>query len=205
MALTVAEITSELAHHLQDPGHTLLNTAQLRAFLNSAAWDASAEGWVLETQDESLTTADDEYEYDVPSGFAYIHEIWSETTTATGIYPTFIPLHQWTIEMNAAGSPAIHFSRESYTPVADIDLRLKGQTRPTVEYGESDDIDAGMESFLRERAVFYAARNLARVGGAQAQTYLPLSQEAFQTSELLMQQQAEFFRPKKYARAVPGR
>lgn len=206
MALTVAEALNELSVHIQDPAHQLLNRAQLTACINSAAWDASAEGWVIETQDESLSLGSSDYEYDVPAGIAYIHEIWMEAATGTGTYPTFIPYYQWQIVMDTSSTPAIHFSRDSFTPTASIDLRLKGQTRPTVEYSsETSNIDAGMEAFLRERAVMYAARNLSRKEGAQAQSYLALAQEAFQISELLMQQQAEFFRPKKYSRAVPGR
>ena len=205
MPLTIVELQTEMGHHLQDAAHTLLNTAQLLAFINSAAWDAAAEGWLLDVQDESLTIASGDYEYDVPAGIAYIHEIWTEATTGTGLYPTFVPWHQWEIVLDASGDPAIHFSRESYTPVASIDVRLKGQTRPTSEYGASASIDTGMESFIRERAVSYAARNLSRQGGTHSQMYAALSEAAMVKSEALLQQNAEFFRPKTYSRAVPGR
>jgi hypothetical protein len=206
MALTVDELRDEIAHHIQDPASQLLNRQQLLEMINSAAWDAAAEGWVLETQDESLTLASNDYEYDVPAGLAYIHEIWAESVAAAGTYPTFIPWYQWEIVVDASGTPAIHFSRESYTPVVSIDLRLKGQTRPTSEYSEgSDEIDPGMESFIRERAITYAARNLSSHGGAHAQQYAQMEQIAMAASESLLQQQAEFFRPKRYARAVPGR
>lgn len=206
MPLTIDELQGEMAHHLQDPASTLVNRAQLLEFINSAAWDASNEGWLLNTQDESLTLTSADFEYDVPSGFAYIHEIWQEATAGTGVYPTFIPWYQWEIVLDAAGSPAIHFSRESFSITNAIDLRLKGQTRPTTSYTSAlANIDAGMESFIRERAVAYAARNLSRHGGAHAQQYAALAQEAMVTSESLLQQQAELFRPKLYARVVPGR
>ncbi len=205
MPLTIVELQTEMGHHLQDAAHTLLNTAQLLAFINSAAWDAAAEGWLLDTQDESLTTAANDYEYDVPAGLAYIHEIWTEAVAAAGTYPTFVPWHQWEIVLDAVSTPAIHFSRESYTPIATIDVRLKGQTRPTSEYAASASIDTGMESFIRERAVSYAARNLSRQGGAHSQMYAQLSEVAMVKSETLLQQNAEFFRPKAFSRAVPGR
>lgn len=206
MALTVDELRAELSHHIQDPARTLVNNDQLLSFINSAAWDAANEGWVLSIQDESLTLAGSDYEYDVPAGLAYIHEIWSEAVAAAGTYPTFIPWHKWDIVVDAASTPAIHFSRQSFTPVVSIDLRLKGQTRPTTEYSSgSTSIDPGMESFIRERAVVYAARNLARRGDATAQGYAALAQEAMITSEALLQKSAEFFRPKRYSRAVPGR
>ncbi|KKN83857.1 hypothetical protein LCGC14_0295100 [marine sediment metagenome] len=206
MPLTVDELRNEIAHHLQDPAKRLVNQAQLLEFIDSAAWDAAAEGWLLSTQDESLSLGSSDFEYDVPSGLAYIHEIWQETTAATGIYDDFIPWHQWEIVLDASGTPAIHFSRETFTVVSGVDLRLKGQTRPTSEYSSgSSSIDAGMESFIRERAIAYAARNLSRHGGAHAQQYAQLAQEAQTISESLLQQQAEFFRPKRYSRAVPGR
>ncbi len=206
MPLTVDELRGEIAHHVQDPAYLLVNRAQVLTFINSAAWDAQNEGWLLDTQDESITFSSSDFEYDVPSGFAYIHELWMEGTTGTSVYDTFIPWHQWEIVLDAAGSPAIHFSRESFTPTATIDLRIKGQTRPTTEYASaSANIDTGMESFIRERAIAYAARNLSRQGGAHAQQYAVLAQEAMVTSESLLQQQAELFRPKLYARVVPGR
>lgn len=206
MPLTVDELRGEMAHHLQDPASTLVNRDQLLSFINSAAWDAANEGWLLNVQDESLTLSASDFEYDVPAGLAYIHEIWQESTTGTSVYDDFIPWHQWEIVLDAASTPAIHFSRDSFTVVATLDLRLKGQARPTSEYTSgSANIDAGMESFIRERAVAYAARNLSRHGGAHAQQYAQLAQEALVTSESLLQQQAEFFRPKRYARAVPGR
>lgn len=205
MPWSVTELREEISHHLQDPAHTLVNYDSLIDFINSAAWDASNEGWVVDVQDESLTLAATDFEYDVPAGLAYIHEIWQENTAADGTYPNFIPWHQWEIVMDASSTPAIHFSRQSFTPVVSIDLRVKGQARPTVEYGESDSVDAGMESFIRERAVAYAARNLARKGGVTAQLYAQLEQVAMEKSMELMQQQAELFRPKRYARVVPGR
>jgi hypothetical protein len=205
VAWTVDELRDEIASHLQDPASRLVNRQQLLQFINSAAWDAANKGWVLETQDESLTLASDDYEYDVPAGLAYIHEIWQEAATGAGTYPTFIPWHQWEIVVDTGGTPAIHFSRDSFTITASIDLRLKGQTRPTTEYAEDGSIDPGMESFIRERAVMYAARNLSSQGGAHAQQYAQIEQTAQATSESLLQQQGEFFRPKRYARAVPGR
>lgn len=206
MALTIVELTDEISVHIQDPGHDLLNRAQLLEAINSAAWDALAEEWFLDTQDETLTTGSADYEYNVPAGLARIHEIWQETTTATAIYSTFVPWHQWEIVVDKLGVPAIHFSRESYSLTTTIDLRLKGQTRPTTEYSEdTDEVDTGMESFIRERAVSYAARNLARGGSAHAQQYAQLSVEAMERSMELMKQQGEFFQPKRYSRAVPGR
>ncbi|KKN10607.1 hypothetical protein LCGC14_1034950 [marine sediment metagenome] len=206
MALTIDELLDEISVHLQDPAYELLNRAQLLEAVNSAAWDASAEGWVLSTQDESLTTGSADYEYDVPAGLAYIHEIWQETTTGTAIYPTFVPWHQWELVIDASGTPAIHFSRDSYSLTATIDLRVKGQTRPTTEYSaDTDVIDTGMESFIRERAVVYAARNLSRGSSGHAQQYAQLEQTAMENSMRFIEKQGEFFRPKRYSRAVPGR
>lgn len=205
MALTVNTLRDRVAHHIQDPSHSLVNRDQLLAFLNSAAQDVSNEGWLLPTQDESLTIGSADYEYDVPSGLVYIHEIWQESATGAGTYPTFVPWHQWEIVVDASSTPAIHFSRDSYTITASIDLRLKGHTRPTTLYADGDTLDTGMESFLRERTIEYAARYMARHGGAHAQMAAQLSQEAHVISESLLQQQGEFFRPKRYSRVVPGR
>ncbi len=206
MPLTIDELRDEISHHIQDPGNRLVNRNQLLEFINSAAWDAAASGLVIPLEEnESIALASSTFDYTVPDDFAYIHEIWQEATTGTGTYPNFIPWNRWQLAYDG-GVAVIRFSREFFTPVASIDLQVKGHSRPTSEYtSATDNIDAGLESFIRERAVSYAARYMARNSSSQAQQYAQLVQEAFQTSEALLQQQEEFLRPNVYSRAVPNR
>ncbi len=206
MPLSIDELRDEIGHHIQDPAHRLVNRDQLLEFINSAAWDAAASNIVLPIEEnESITLNTNTFDYGVPSSFAYIHEIWQESSSGAGTYTDFIPWNRWQLAFDDA-SPVIRFSREFFTVVNDIDLKVKGHSRPTSEYSSAEDtIDAGLESFIRERAVAYAARYMARNSGTQAQQYAQLVQEAFQTSENFLQFQEGFFRPNIYSRAVPSR
>lgn len=206
MAWTVDELRDEIAHHVQDPAHTLVNRAQLLDFINSAAWDASNQGWVVDLDEtESTTLATGTYAYDVPASFAHVHELI--VADAAGDYPLsqLVPWSQWRIVMNGATVQFL-FSKDRFTITNGRTVKVRGQARPTVEYSSGTaNIDAGMESFLRERAVMYAARYMARTGGSLSQTAAMLEQSTFQTSELMLQQQPELFRPKEYSRVVPSR
>ncbi len=206
MALTVAELKDEISHHIQDPSHFLVNTDQLLEFINSASWDAAAEGAVLPIEDnESLTISTGTFEYNVPATFAYIHEIWQEATATSDIYPAFVPWNRWLLSYNGSNA-IIRFSREYYTITNDIDLQVLGHRRPTPEYSEdTENIDAGLESFIRERAIAYAARNLSRTGDTAAQAYAQLYLDAIQSSTTILKEQTEFVRPGIYSRAVPLR
>lgn len=122
-----------------------------------------------------------------------------------GTYNRWLPWSRWQIKRGLSNSPVIWFDNDLFTITVGHRLRVLGQSRPTTEYGEDASIDTGMESFIRERAVAYAARNLSRSGSQHAQTFPPLGAEAYAASEDLLQQQAELFRPKRYSRVVPGR
>ena len=205
MALTIEELRDEIAQHLQDPTHLLVGRSKLLEFINSAAWDAANEGWVIHIEeDESLTTATDTYDFTVPAGFAYIHEVYVADSNGDFGEDDLVPLTQWRLAFDSAVA-VLRFSFEFHTIVDGRVIKLIGQARPTSEYtDDADIIDAGLESFIRERGIMYGARNMARHGGQHAQQYAQLAQETFQSSELMLQQQADRYRPKEFARPVPG-
>ena len=206
MPLTVDELRDEMSHHLQDPASLLVNHDQLIEFINSAAWDAANAGWVVDLEEsETLTLASSTYAYDVPASFAYVHELI--VADAAGDYPLsqLIPWSQWQIVMNGATVQFL-LSKDRFTITNGRALKVRGQARPTSEYSSgSDNIDAGMESFIRERAIMYAARNLSRHSGAHAQQYAQLMVDAKATSDELLTKQAELFQPKTMSRVVPSR
>ena len=277
MPLTVDELTNELAHHLQDPAHQMVNRNQLLAFINSAAWDVANEGWNVDLQDdESIYIATATFEYAIPTGFSFMHDLWEEgtpvdvvsnlnevldttetgvdvvdgtlyavndriridnewmlvtaivvntltvtrailgTTAAThalataifrgpGTYYNWIPWARWQMKVGGANAPTLWLDDQLFTINIGRRIRLLGQGRPTTEYIGKGTIDTGMESFIRERAVAYAARNMSRHGGQHATQYAQLAQEAWETSEMMLKHQAELFQPKRTSRKVPGR
>ena len=204
MALTIEELRDEVSNHIQDPAHLLLNRQQLLEFINSAAWDASNGEWLLPLDSESLETSSGVFEYTVPSTFVYIHEVWLESSTANQ-FDVRIVRNEWRLQLVGSTSTLI-FDSLLHSITVTRNLKLVGHLRPTVEYSEdTDNVDAGLESFIRERAVALGARNLARGGGQQAQQYAQLAQEAYQTSADMLANRPEQFRMHLYSRLVPGR
>lgn len=204
MPLTVDELRDELAHHLQDSAHALINRNQLLEMINSAAWDAANGDWLIPLDDETLETVAATYEYAVPASFLYIHDVWLESATA-GLFDRRILRNQWRLLLTGT-TPQLVLDPDLHTITATRNLKLQGHRRPTTEYSEgTTNIDTGLESFIRERAVAYAARNLSRHGGQHAQQYAQLAQEAWQMSENLLQNRPEQYRLHIRSRLVPGR
>ena len=74
--MLVSELLEELSQHLADPSMKLINSRQLLVFANSAARDLINSGWLLPIEHaENIELLSNEYEYDVPTNFAYIKEI----------------------------------------------------------------------------------------------------------------------------------
>ena len=202
MALTIVELQDEISNHLQDPAHLLLNTQQLLEFINSAAWDAANMDWLLPKSEESVVTAASTFEYAVPSGYEYIHDIWLESSTSDQ-YDERILRNQWKIGL-VSTTATIIFDSVLWTVVATRNLKLDGHARPTTEYAASASIDVGLEAFIRERAISYGARNLSRHGGQHAIQYSQLAQEAYQTSADMLTNRPEQYRLHLRSRHVPG-
>jgi len=202
MALTVVELQDELANHLQDPSRFLLANSQHLEFINSAAWDAANNDWLLPKNDNSLETAASTYEYSVPSGFEYVHDVWMESGTADQ-YDERILRNQWKIGLVDAVAKVI-FDSVLWTVTATRNLRLNGHARPTTEYTDSSSIDVGLEAFIRERAIMYGARNLSSHGGQHAQQYSGMADRAMQTSEAMLQNRPEQYQLHFRSRFVPG-
>ena len=201
--MTVDELITDIGHHLQDPSHAVVNKTQTVGFINDAAFDAANEGWVLKMDDDvSVTVADGTFEYAVPANFVYIYELRDQTnyTDLNVIHPSY-----WKIEDGV--TPVIRFSRDLYDSTTGAGaLQIKGYKRPNQAYvAGTGTIDAGMESFLRERAVAYAARNVSKGSSGRAQAYVRLAETAWLRSESLMEDQQDLFRPLSYARRVYGR
>lgn len=206
MGLTIKELKDEISQHLQDPSNRLLNRDSILEFINSAAWDAANQDWLISIEeDESLTLVADTYDYTVPSGFAYIDEVWIADSSGAYLEDNMAKYHEWWLVLDGAAT-VLRFSQTFFTIPGAYAIKLVGQARPTAEYSsDSTEIDAGLESFIRERAVAYAARHLARHGGDHAARYAALEQEALTFSDNFLQHQGERFQPKHYGRMVPGR
>lgn len=74
--MDVNSLREELATHIGDPMMNLVKPYQYLTFINSAARDLVSSGWLLPTETaENVELLSNEYEYDIPAGFAYIQDI----------------------------------------------------------------------------------------------------------------------------------
>lgn len=131
--------------------------------------------------------------------------------------------------------PVIVFDSRLYTFTAGDRLKVVGQKRPTEYALGADVIESGMESFIRERAIAYAARTLAMMpveghvaqaqategdtpsSGARLASILPgaeerraarlmaLSERCLANSERMLAYHPQEFRVKPNSRRVPTR
>lgn len=161
-----ATIKKRVALSVRDPERALLADAEYGFFVNDAIDDLRNGGWLQPLEeDETTTMAEDTYEYDVPDGFAYIYALITED--ADGDYPAsyVIPYHQWRIGLDASTDPEFMFNKVQWAPDNGKTIKVIGQKRPA-ELSGTDTVVAGMESFIRERAIAYAARAMAQLPAA---------------------------------------
>jgi hypothetical protein len=199
------ELRDDCALMVHDPDYGELSKARWNAFLRSAAQDARSSGWFLHYEDdESLVVASNDFDYTVPDGFAYIDTIYlEETINGVSQYRTEIPQAHWEIRLDG-GVPTIYFFTHSLL-VVDKNLKIQGQARPTIYMNENEPIDGGMESFLRERAMYFAFRYLGAGLSELDRWRQQMSQQCWQTSEAMLARHPQEFRMRPNAREVPGR
>ena len=194
------EVAGRVAFRCFDSGYAELSQANYLSFVNDALADLLAAGWVLPLEeDESLTQAAATYAYTIPATFAYISEVRMEGTA----YDESVPKWQWRLGYNA-GNPVLVFDSRWWTPVATKHIKLVGQQRLTA-YGTTTTVHAGVEAFVRERAVAYACAHLASGSSALAKFRQRLAEFAWQTSESLLTHQPDQHKVVPGAKSVPTR
>ncbi len=291
--MLVKELQEEVANHLGDAMMEFVLPHQLLTFINSAARDLINSGWLLPIDHaEGVEMLVNEFEYDVPSGFAYIKDIrvGSQTastaatvdtgtlldgaisnttdtaitvddgsifsindmfqvgteiflitaitanvlTTRRGHFSTtavshldeaiilrpfanmefdhIIPKAYWRLKQQSGGGNTLTAARASRAQVVFLarffsvnpgaPLQFNGQQRPNVYTSGSTTIDHHMESFLRERALAYAARYAVARGRVALQQ---IASDSFAISEQFLGRHPQEFRVHPSSTRVPGR
>lgn len=139
-----------------------ISIPQLLTFINDAALDLRNSGWlIILADDESLEFAVNDYDYNVPASFTFIHEIRVEDTTVSpSTYDEIVERHFWRIAEDVAGTPELIFHTGFPIPTGKK-MKVMGQKRPSLYTAITDTIDAGMESFIRESALASALSYMA--------------------------------------------
>lgn len=198
-------LRDDCALMLHDPDYNEISALQWMVFLRSASMDARNKGWLVDAEDdESLTADPTEYSYTVPSNFAYIDQLlMGETAEGSTIYVMDIPRNHWTLRLNG-GVPVIAFVTTQLL-VPNESIKVIGQKRPTMYTSPDEPVDGGMESFLRERALYYAFRFTGAGSSELAAFRRQQAQLCLQNSEEMLRRHPQEFRMHPSARVVPGR
>ena len=298
--MTVDELRDELALLIHDPASSEVNRALLLTFINTAARDARNSGWLLPIEHaESVELLSNEFEYDIPTGFAFLKEIrtgdksldnastvdtgtdiasaisdttgtsvdvddasifvvndliqvddevmlitaldsssatntvtvtrgYFSTTAATHSsgasilrplsdmdYDEIIPRAYWRPKLQSGGANAtsaakgsraqVVFNSSFFSFTGGTPLQFVGQKRPNLYTVAGDTIDLGMESFLRERALFHTARYAAAGGSAYSASRRQISNDALLLSEDFLRKHPAEFRVLPNSVRIPGR
>lgn len=198
-------LRDDCALMVHDPSYNEISKAQWIAFMRTASMDARNAGWLLPAEDdESITIASNTYEYTVPTSFAYVDRLFtSETINNNTVYVNEVPGGHWEIRLNG-GVPVFSFASLTQLDVGRT-IKVIGQSRPTLYVEETQPIDGGMESFLRERALYFAFRFLGAGSSELAAWRRTMSTQSWQSSEMLLHRHPQEFREHPNAREVPGR
>jgi hypothetical protein len=201
---TFANLQAAVALRCHDSGSLELTAASYGILLNQAIDDLTAEQIVTPlAEDESLTLAANVWDYTVPTGFAYIKELRQESAVASGKYPNVIHPSLWRLTIETAATAIIKFDENEFTPVAGLHLKVIGQKRVAQLTG-ADVAEPGLESFIRERAIGYAADILAGGVSELSAWRRGLTQECWQRSALILQRVPREYRPLPDSKRVPG-
>jgi hypothetical protein len=111
----------------------------------------------------------------------------------------------WRPSLEADG-PKFVFDSRIFTFTTSYRVQVLGQKWPSTYTEDTDTIDTGLESFLRERGLAYAAR-FATAGSSQfAAQRSRIADHAFDMSERIAQAlPPQKFRQKPLSRYIPGR
>lgn len=200
---TATAIGLQVARRVRDYSQSELNAAAYLDFVNMALDDLSAAGWLLpQSEDETLTIAAATYKYAVPAGLAYVRRVMQQGSDGSYDELGVIPQHYWWVNNDAQ----IEFLADYHSQlITGRIIRLTGQKRPSTGVAGSDTIQGGMEGFVRERAVTYAAEYLA-AGDSSLATYRQrLAESNWPKSQAMLGNHPMEFRVKVGSIHVPGR
>lgn len=115
--------------------HRIFTEDELRKAINLAI-ESSADQYLVDKVDASITLVADTYEYTLPEGFEYVHGVTTEDTADTGKFyqSAEIDHRDWDI----ISQRTLRLRRGRYSITAGKDLQIEGQGRQaTVD----DDVD----------------------------------------------------------------
>ncbi len=179
---TILDIQNGIALRARDSGLAEITSAQIILLINDAARDAASRGWLIPLSDNtSLTYVTATYNYTVPASFAYIRDLLDDGDE--------IPRHYWQMRLISSNPTIVFFGEAADILITTASvLTVVGYQKPTSTYSATGDtVDAGMEAFLRDRALAYVL-DFMSAGTSELDTLRASTRErVFRDSEILLQ------------------
>jgi len=201
---TFANLQAAVALRCHDSGSLELTAAQYGILINQAIDDLAAEQIVSPLAEDESTIIAAVWDYSVPADFAYIKELRQESAVGSGKYPNVIHPSLWRLAYETGTTAVIKFDENEFTLVAGVKIKVIGQKR-VAQLAGVEVAEPGLESFIRERAIGYAADILAGGVSELSAWRRALVQEAWARSNLIMQRIPREWRPLPDSKRVPGR
>lgn len=137
-ALTLADVRRRVKSNLAGE----MGDEDIDTEINMAIEFAETDGLYIPVADESLSQADDTYEYNLTGGelgnIKYIRDIFLESSDSGLFYDVPLGKAYWTIE--EAGTPFLRFSK-AWTPEDAKLFRIKGYKPQAVVDEDTDEIE----------------------------------------------------------------
>jgi len=105
----------------------------------------------------------------------------------------------------AASTAKIIFYEPWYQPDSGANIKILGQKRPSLYAAGADIVDTNMDTFLREKATYYAGMFSAFGQSEYAATRRDAALLALRQAENMLAQSPQVFRMKQGSIYVPGR
>ena len=205
---TVQTLVDRIFETIRPSEHIEISIGQMQTFINRAAEDARGSGWMIHLEDdESLSFADNTWEYAVPATFAYVHSLRVENDTFdTSTWDEHVPWPFWEIRLNAS-VPVFYINSLWRIPTSGLAMKVIGQQRPSLYTAITETVDPGMEAFLAQRATAYALFYMSAGNPTLDidRSRLELARTSLALSERLLSNHPQEFRQKPNAKLVPGR
>jgi hypothetical protein len=203
--MELSDLIADCALMIGDPDYKQVQVGHWVRLAKQASYDLRNRDFYIQAEDnESLTVTAGQYEYGVPADFAYIRKIeMSDTIDSATVYLDTIPDMHWEPRLNGA-VPVIKFHSIS-SLIVGRSLKVIGQKRPTLYNSPSQQIDPGMESYLRERMLYFAFRLTGAGVSDLARWRQQMSMQSYADSDKMASYHPQEFRMDPEARLVPGR
>ncbi len=205
---TIQNLMDSIEVHIRDFTNVEMTEVQLLVLINDASEEAGGSGWVRPFESANISAPVDGKSA-APATIAWIKDLRGEGSAHRAI---IVERHYWRLGMEGS-TPNIYFEESLGPPVSGYTTKYptlttlvaEGWARPSAYTLVSDTVDAGMESFLLDRASAHALRAMVAGTSELDRIRAQQSEIKMRDSQVFLDNIPEEFKVLPRARHVPGR